>query len=192
LAAIAASTVNQSLPKYYWLLATVHIAQHDRESATAAAQKYVELTHSKGSPEELADALISLGYCYFWFSDFDGAILRTEEALHILSRSDTKAKYVCMSNLAYYLGASFRDRVRALELAEKAAQYLGDEPLRTDTRGFVRMQFAENLEQLMLARQDFLGASQSDPGLVAAYKHLAEVDARIKFEKEKGSSSRAL
>jgi tetratricopeptide (TPR) repeat protein len=174
-------------PKYFWLLATVHIALKDRDSAVEASTSYVERCTAKGSKEDLADALISLGYCHFWFDEFPAAIDRTEEALQMLSGSETKAKYVCQSNLAFYLAASGKDKARSLRLAAEAVSFLGDEPLSTDTMGYVRMRFAgSSIDELALAREDFLRAAQIDPSLDAAYRHLAEVDAQISRIKKRG------
>jgi tetratricopeptide (TPR) repeat protein len=158
----------------------------DRTPAIQAAKSYVELSKEKGSAEDVANAFISLGYCHFWFDELAEAIESTEEALRMLLQTATKTTHICKANLAYYLAASGKDKERALRLADEAVEGLGNEPLSTDTRGYVRMRFAETLEQLMLARDDFLAACQLDPGLNAAYKHLAEVDASIKLAKEKG------
>jgi tetratricopeptide (TPR) repeat protein len=175
-------------PKYFWLLATVHIALKDREPAIEASKTYVRLCREQGSKAGIADALISLGYCYFWFEDLDRAIESTEEAWEMLSKVENKAKYVCQSNLAYYLAASRRDKGRALRLAKEAVEYMDGEPLSTDTMGYVRMQFAgDNIDELVLAREDFLKAAQADPSLDAAYGHLAEVDGRIGRIRKKGS-----
>ena len=159
----------------------------NRDAAIAAAKRYAELCRSGDSGNAaIGSALISVGYCYFWFNELEMAIKYTEEALAMLEQiglpHDVNA---CKSNLAYYLAACQRDKARALQLAEEAIRHM-DDPLCVDTMGYVRMQFAGNdLAELESARKSFLNAAQADPSLEAAYRHLAEVDLKIKQAREK-------
>ena len=127
----------------------------------------------------IANAFIFLGYTYFWFEEVRPAIENTEHALVLLEGSSDEMIYICRANLAYYYAESLTRIDR--RSSEDAVLHIGDQAHCVDTRGYVRMRFGQDsIAELTKARDDFLKASQSDPSLSAAYRHLAEVDARLK------------
>lgn len=179
---VSKEQVFRSIPRYYFELSVVYTDKEDSINAIRYSHQYVDL-----SPSTFPDGVrsrISLGYTYFAFKDYASGIVHTEKALSMLTGHLTdRLAYVCKQNLAfYYAEAKLMEKKEvALQYAEDAVGSDQNHGHYIDTRGYVRMQFADgDVRQLELARDDFVLAGQCDPGLTSAYKHLAEVNTRLK------------
>jgi tetratricopeptide (TPR) repeat protein len=172
-------------PRYYWQLAIVYTRQRKRPEAIEAANRYVALCREKAQDKiAIAGSLVSLGFTHFWFDDLVAAVESTEAALDLLDGTKDKMVYICKSNLAYYYAQLRVNREKALLYAQESLDHTGGAANALDTSGFVRMRFFENdLRELTKARAEFIRAGEVEPGLAAAYRHLAEVDALIKRAK---------
>lgn len=184
-------------PQYYWQLAVIYTRKREQTEAIAAAERYVSLCREKNvGGIAVADALVSLGFTYFWFDRFQSAADSTEAALEILAGSDEKLVYICKANLAYYYAELRVNREKAFEYAQEALAHEFEKGNTLDTMGYVRMRFHEkDLEELLKARSEFIQAGENDPSLVAAYRHLAEVNSliqKLKPQKKQGPSATGL
>jgi tetratricopeptide (TPR) repeat protein len=137
-------------PLFYKNLCTAYRIAGDKDMALRSIEKAIHL-----DPEN-ARYISSRGYTYWFFSDSEKATQETERALEQASKNpDDLTMSMIENNLAYYYAEAQKEEAKARKYATFAYKNRStpgvDQVLRSywiHTYGYVRMRFAEDIEEI--------------------------------------------
>lgn len=164
--------------KYFKALSHAARATGDKRKALDYIREGLKLKPNN------SDLLQSLGYTYWYFSDFEMAIKETEKAL--VHASDKEEILKIKNNLAFYYAelAEPANKEKAIEYAKEAYDKCPRQS-RTfgyyaDTYGYVKFKFAKRVEEIDEAIKLFLEAERAEISLDIAMERIKQAELKRK------------